>query len=184
MRKFSMWRSTFWDAPIWHTLRTLSAEHLKVYLHLVHGPAGDITGIYRVSVGAIADDTDVEPDQVRAIIGELASTGWCEYEHPVVWIIGHGNVVDQLGKDDWTQNPKWRTAAIRQLEALPNLPIVDRFRRRWTLPAALPDPTGDQDIDAGYRYPTDRVSGAKGIDRVSSADDGPALAWVGLGGAA
>jgi hypothetical protein len=170
MRKFSMWRTSFWDSAIWSTLRHLPAEHIRVYLHLVHGPTGDITGIYRISIGAIADDTDIDADHARAIIGDLADTGWCDYEHPVIWIIGHGNVVDQLGKEDWTSNPKWRTAAIRQLDALPNLAIVDRFRRRWGLPSTLPDLEGDIDKDAGYAKGIDRLSVDKSISSVSTRE--------------
>jgi hypothetical protein len=157
-----MMRTSFWDSPIWQTLRHLPADHLRVYLHLVHGPAGDITGIYRISVGQIAEDTDVDVDQVRLVIDDLADTGWCDYEHPVVWIVGHGCVIDQLGTADWTANPKWLTAATRHLDALPNLPIVDRFRRRWSLPPAAPATppphSRDEDKDAGYRYPTDTLS--------------------------
>lgn len=158
MRKFSMFRSTFWDSPIWLSLKKLPVDHLRVFLHLVHGPNCDITGIYRLSVGAIVDDTDVEPDMVRSIIETLANIGWCEFEPPVLWIFGHGNVVDQLGKEDWTANAKWKTAALRQLDALPTLPIVDRFRRRWALPTALPDGGGIQirmqgieGVSIGYR---------------------------------
>jgi len=162
MRRFSLWRQSFWDAPIWLTLRNLPAEHLRVYLHLVHGPSADITGIYRLSVGQIADDTGVDADRVRTAIEEMANTGWCEYEPPIIWIVGHGNVTDQLGKSDWTSNPKWQTAAQRHLDALPALPIVDRFRRRWSLPPAAaatpPHHHGDKDKDAPYRYGTDTLS--------------------------
>lgn len=175
MRKLTVTRASFWDSPIWETLCTLPAEHLRVFLHLVHGPNSHITGIYRLSIGAIADDAVIEPDLVRRIVDDLADTGWCEYEHPIIWIVGEGNVVDQLGKADWTSNPKWLTAAQRHVEALPNLPIVDRFRRKWDLPATLPDAGRHKDKAAPYR---------KGIDTLSAEVAQTAPVAVKLGGVA
>jgi hypothetical protein len=101
-------------------LAKLGAAHLWVYLHLVHGPNNHVTGLYRISPAQIAEDTDLDTDEVRKIISELADTGWCDYEAPLIWIRGIGDINDQLGTTDFKRGEKWLKATMNHISDLPN----------------------------------------------------------------
>ena len=170
MRKVSVFRPSFWDSPIWQTLRELPREYLAVYLHLVHGPNSEVSGIYRISAGQIAEDCRIDTDQVEAIINDLANTGWCEYERPILWIRGAGNICDMLGSQDWRDNDRWLRHTVRHLSGLPDCAVVRRFRWHWRLrdvsapesPLEPPQSTdkdkevGIDRVSVGYRYPMPR----------------------------
>ena len=130
MAKGAFFPRNFWDSPIKDELRHLPAGHLWVFLHLAYGPSAHLSGLYRISVGAIAEDIGMEPDEVRAVIDDLARIGWCDVEYPLVWIRGAGNILDKLGTTDVRKNAAWVTATHRHLLDLPQTNrLVDAFRR-------------------------------------------------------
>lgn len=168
MRRSSKFPTAFWDSPIWQTLKGLSADHLRVYLHLVHGPHAEVSGIYRLTPGMIADDIGSDPESVSNILGELADIGWCDWEPPVVWIRGTGNVLDQLETSDLHRNERWVKATRSHLAALPpGNRLVRAFRAHHALDAEEGEEPEDKGgpvgrpIDRlciGYRSPIDRLS--------------------------
>lgn len=168
MRRSSKFPTAFWDSPICSTLHGMSREHLMVYLHLVHGPHAEVSGIYRLTPGMIADDINSDPETVSCILNELTDTGWCDWEPPVIWIRGTGNVLDQLETSDLHRNERWVKATRSHLAALPpGNRLVRAFRACHALDAEdereLEDKGGPvgKPIDSlpiAYRYPTDRLS--------------------------
>lgn len=159
MAKGAHFPKKFWDSPIKDNLWRLPPGHLRVYLHLAFGPTAAVSGIYRISVGAIAEDTGLDPDEVRAAINDLSDLGWCEFEHPLIWIRGTGNILDKLGTTDVRRNQKWVAATLSHLDDLPaHNPLVSAFRRHHELPDdGVVHETADS-LSIGYRCPTDRVS--------------------------
>lgn len=130
MAKGTLFPRNFWDSPIKDELRQLPAVHLWVFLHLAYGPTAHLSGLYRISIGAIAEETGFEPDEVRKALDDLADLGWCEVEYPLVWIRGAGNINDKLGTTDVRRNAAWVTATSRHLSDLPqNNRLVEAFRR-------------------------------------------------------
>jgi hypothetical protein len=164
MRKGSYFAASFWDSPIWQTLKGLPGDHLRVYLHLAHGPNSEISGLYRISVGQIAEDTDLDPDQVRSIVDDLVNVGWCDFEPPIIWIRGAGNICDQLGTRDFRRNASWITATERHVERLPLNRVVRAFCEFHRIsppePSGVPEGQGPthrdkEGIPAPSRHPGD-----------------------------
>lgn len=130
MAKGTLFPRNFWDSPIKDELRYLPAGHLWVFLHLAYGPTAHLSGLYRISVGAIAEDTGLEPDEARKALDDLADLGWVEVEYPLIWIRGAGNILDKLGTTDVRKNAAWVTATNRHLNDLPQSNrLVEAFRR-------------------------------------------------------
>ena len=144
MRKGSMFSIKFWDSDLRAALLECRPACIWVAFHLIHGPTAEVSSIYRVSIGQIAEDTGLSQDEVRACIAELCAADWCEYHHPVIWIRGHGNINDKLGTRDFRQNDSWVRATQKHLDAMPDSPLVERFRAyHW--PSPLPGGEGGGD---------------------------------------
>ncbi|WP_043758369.1 hypothetical protein [Imhoffiella purpurea] len=130
MAKGAFFPRNFWDSSIKDELWELPAGHFRVFLHLAYGPTAHLSGLYRISVGAIAEDTGLEPDEVRNAIDTLADIGWCDVEYPLVWIRGAGNILDKLGTTGIEKNPAWVKSTRRHLDDLPpSNRLVELFRR-------------------------------------------------------
>jgi hypothetical protein len=128
MRKGSMFSTKFWDSDLHADLPNCPPGCIWVALHLMHGPGAEVSSIYRISIGQMAEDCHLTADEVRACLTKLVATGWCEYAHPIVWVRGYGNINDKLGTSDFRANPSWVKATQKHLEALPSNPVVERFR--------------------------------------------------------
>ncbi|MBK5965237.1 hypothetical protein CCR95_14350, partial [Thiocystis minor] len=114
----------------------LPSGHLRVFLHLAYGPTAHLSGIYRISVPAIAEDVEMEPDEVRLALRDLEKIGWCDVEYPLIWIRGIGNILDKLGTTRLTKNRAWVTSTDRHLSDLPEgHRLVSAFRDFHGLPS-------------------------------------------------
>ena len=173
MSKGSFFPVKFWDSPIWETLKTLRDEHLRVYLLLVHGPTSEVSSIYRVSVAQIAEDAGLDPDTVRQVIAELCDTGWCEYEHPVLWIVGAGNINDKLGTKDFRGNASWLRATEKHLDSLPPNRLVDAFRRHHGLVAVPSEGVNTVLGGSGHPYSSSSCTSSLSSSSSSSSSSGP-----------
>lgn len=168
MAKDTRFPRRFWDDPISVELQRLGADHLWVFLHLSTGPISHVTGLMRISVAQIGEDTGIDTDRVRVVLDDLANLGWCEIELPYLWIRGIGNINDKLGSLDFRRNIKWKMMTLSYLDSLPQGGIVERFRRYHGL---IPDPepygidrVSIDRVSIGYLYPSSSSSSSSSPD--------------------
>jgi hypothetical protein len=71
----------FWtDAEDWTRDQTL------VFFYLCTNPQAKICGLYKISVGTIADDTKLDRDAVREALAGLEELGVAYYDHQLVFV--------------------------------------------------------------------------------------------------
>ncbi len=135
MAKGAHFPRAFWDSSLKTELWRFPQGHLRVFLHLAYGPSAHLSGIYRISVPAIAEDVDMDPEDVRLALRDLQAIGWCDVEYPLIWIRGTGNILDKLGTTGLAMNKAWVTSTARHLSDLPESNrLVGAFRGFHDLP--------------------------------------------------
>lgn len=111
----------------------MSHRHFAVYAYLEGGLESHRTGIYFVTVSAVAEMTNTTRDDVRKIMEELESVGLINWdsEFDVVWIPcvcaeqfrwrhGTGSAKDNKAKE-----------AVKHVAKLPKSRLVDLFLANW-----------------------------------------------------
>jgi hypothetical protein len=120
MRKGSYFAASFWDSPIWQTLKGSAREITCGSICILRMVR---TRKFPGSTGSrsdmIAEDIGLDPESSARIVDDLVNIGWCDFEPPIIWIRGAGNICDQLGTRDFRRNERWLTATEKHVERLP-----------------------------------------------------------------
>lgn len=101
-----------------------SLEARIVYIHLLVGEvAGQVPGLVRVGVLGLAEETGLEPADIRSALGELADHGLVEVDEAtrVIRLPGVPGDHSRLAA-----NPKTVTGWVRAMEDLPTSPLRAR----------------------------------------------------------
>ena len=125
-----------WTREFRQALR-LSDAHLKVYAYLESAPESHATGIYFVTLGAVAEMLREERETVAKIVDDLERVNllFWDAEASVVWVpcvCGEQfRWTNRAGRD---RSRDFRlTEARRHLDNLPPSPLADLFRHRWPI---------------------------------------------------
>jgi hypothetical protein len=136
MRKDHYTTPAKWTREFRQALR-LSDLHLKVYAYLESAPESHPTGIYFVTLAAIAEMTGEERDTVVKIVDDLERIGLVMWDAAasVVWV---PCVCGEQYR--WTNRPQRKTAedyrlieARKHLDNLPPSRLVNLFRQAWPI---------------------------------------------------
>ena len=114
----------------------LSDAHLKVYAYMESAPESHPTGIYFITLAAVAEMTGEERDTVAKIVDDLERTGLVMFDSvaSVIWV---PCVCAEQYR--WSQRPTRKHDDFRLIEArkhLDNLPpsrLVALFRQAWPI---------------------------------------------------
>lgn len=145
--------------------RRLSPE-AKLFLVTLKGLCG-APGIrtWAALAATLAEMTGVPEIKAKKAVKELVSARWIEYEDGIVWVVRGLEFEPSISAD----NPKHRTWLDRELETLPRVHIVERFRiayAAWFTPADAQNAKGiGIGYPKGYAVPSP-IPSAEGIDTV------------------
>ncbi len=134
MRKEHYFPPAKWTREFRQALR-LSDVHFKVYLYLESAPESHATGIYFITLGAVAEVLREERETVAKIVFDLERLNliFWDAEASVVWV--PCVCQEQFRWSTRANRDRARdfrlTEARRHLDNLPNSRLVDLFRHRW-----------------------------------------------------
>ena len=136
MRKDHYLPPAKWTRQFRQALR-LSDVHLKVYAYLESAPESHPTGIYFITLAAIAEMTGEERETVAGIVDDLERIGLAMWDAAasVVWV---PCVCGEQYR--WTNRPRRKTEedyrlieARKHLDDLPPSRLVNLFRQAWPI---------------------------------------------------
>ena len=136
MRKEHFTPPAKWTREFRQALR-LSDAHLKVYTYLESAPESHPTGIYFITLAAIAEMTGEERVTVAKIVDDLERCGLVMWDAvaSVVWV---PCVCGEQYR--WTHRPQRKTGedyrlieARKHLDDLPPSRLVNLFRQAWPI---------------------------------------------------
>jgi len=136
MRKDHYLPPAKWTRQFRQALR-LSDVHLKVYAYLESAPESHPTGIYFITLAAIAEMTGEERETVAGIVDDLERIGLVMWDSvaSVVWV---PCVCGEQYR--WTNRPRRKTEedyrlieARKHLDDLPPSRLVNLFRQAWPI---------------------------------------------------
>ena len=136
MRKDHYLPPAKWTRQFRQALR-LSDVHLKVYAYLESAPESHPTGIYFITLAAIAEMTGEERETVAGIVDDLERIGLVMWDAAasVVWV---PCVCGEQYR--WTNRPRRKTEedyrlieARKHLDDLPPSRLVNLFRQAWPI---------------------------------------------------
>ena len=111
-RPYGMMPTAFWSEREFKPIRNLSDRQFKLYAYLLSSPNGNAIGLYRLTIGALTDDLNVQSEQALEDLQSLEVCGLIKYdkEDSFVWVInqvdcqiryakvGSGNVAISMAK--------------------------------------------------------------------------------------
>jgi hypothetical protein len=136
MRKEHFHPPAKWTREFRQALR-LSDAHLKVYAYLESAPESHPTGIYFVTLAAVAEMTGEDRETVAKIVDDLERTGLVMFDSvaSVIWV---PCVCAEQYR--WTRRPSRKATedyrlidARRHLDNLPPSRLVSLFRQAWPI---------------------------------------------------
>ncbi|WP_295392919.1 hypothetical protein [uncultured Thiodictyon sp.] len=133
MRNSALVKSRFFMAG---TGRKLVAEHghrvAFTALYLVACPHSHMSGIYYLPPGTAAHELCVTADQFLADIAILESEGFARFDSGacVVWVV---TMLRHQISADWKAGDKRMRTILGHLDALPDSPLIEVFRRHYGL---------------------------------------------------
>lgn len=99
MRKFVMVSPTFWVGQTGRELRKAGTEAQLLALYMLSNPLANYTGLYRLPIIYIANDTGISIEKVRETLIAVEKTGFARYDEAseYVWIVEGAR--HQLGEE-------------------------------------------------------------------------------------
>lgn len=88
-RPYGMLPTAFWSEREFKPICNLSDRQFKLYAYLLSSPSGNAIGLYRLTIGALTDDLNVQSEQALEDLLSLEASGLIMYdkEDSFVWVI-------------------------------------------------------------------------------------------------
>ena len=128
-RNYGMLPTAFWSDKDFKAIRSLTDRLFKLYIYLHSSPYGNSIGLYRLTIGALADDLVATSDQALEDLKNLEASGLIMYdkEDSFVWVINQVECQITYAKAEGN-------AAIgmaKVFRGLPDMPLKQAFGEKY-----------------------------------------------------
>jgi hypothetical protein len=133
-RSYGMIRTATWTDPAFREFRKCSCEAQRLYFYLLSSPCANMLGLYRQTLGSIADDIICETNSVFDALTELKEKELVGYDkdNNWVWVVDLFAAQVELTKDGVLKpNDNFRKGVLALIEGMPNIPLKKDFLNRY-----------------------------------------------------
>jgi hypothetical protein len=133
-RSYGMIRTSTWTDPVFREFRKCSCEAQRLYFYLLSSPSANMLGLYRQTLGSIADDIVCETNSVFDALTELQEKELVRYDkdNNWVWVVDLFAAQVELTKDGVLKpNDNFLKGVLAQLEGMPSIPLKKDFLNRY-----------------------------------------------------
>jgi hypothetical protein len=144
MRDYGKVHTSFWSSD---TLACLSDDAKFLALYLLTCPHGNLSGVFRLPIAYVANDTGWESERLRKGFQTLSDAGWLrrdEDRNGWTWVL-------KWSKWNPPDNPNQRKAADKQLDAVPT--SVSFYAELMSPRETLSEPLGNTPVPAPVPAP-------------------------------
>lgn len=128
-RPYGIVPTATWSDKEFKSIRSLTDRLFKLYIYLHSSPYGNSIGLYRLTIGALADDLGVKSEQVIEDVKNLEASGLIMYdkEDSFVWVINQVHCQIQYAKTEG----KASIGMARVFRGLPNMALKQAFGEKY-----------------------------------------------------